>query len=135
MGGRRDFLKGSLALAGAVVVGRATRVQAAETCPSGLVYTKDAPGRWAGKEALHAPMVTVNGGKVTIVTPHPMGAAHFIVKHTLLDAAGKVLGEKTFANTDATAESTHQLPDGFKGVLCAASFCNLHDLWVAQVAV
>jgi superoxide reductase len=136
MASRRDFLKGSLVVAGAAIAARATVARAAESCPAGLLYTKSAPGRWAGKEGAHAPRVTVEGGKVTIVTPHPMSAAHFIVKHTLLDDAGKVLGEKTFTNADAaSAESTHQLPAGFTGGICAASFCNLHDLWVTQATV
>jgi len=135
MGSRRDFIKGTLVLAGAAAVGRAREVRAAESCPAGLIYTLTAPGRWAGKEALHAPQVTVDGAKVTIVTPHPMSPAHYIVKHTLLDATGKVLGEKTFANTDTEAKSVYQLPDGVRGDLCAASFCNLHDLWIAQFTV
>ena len=61
MGTRRDFIKGSLALAGAVVAGNAVNAGRAEAAgfPPGLVYTKDAPGRWAGKEALHAPVVTL----------------------------------------------------------------------------
>lgn len=46
--------------------------------PAGLVYTRDTTGRWAGKEGSHAPKVTVEGGKVTFETPHPMSAPHFI---------------------------------------------------------
>jgi superoxide reductase len=135
MGTRREFIMGALALAGAHAASSATGARAAESCPAGLIYTRTAPGRWAGKEATHAPVVTVDGSKVTIVTPHPMSVAHHIVKHTLLDAAGRVLGEKTFAATDAAAESSHQLPAGFTGELCATSFCNLHDLWITQLSV
>ena len=65
---------------------------------------------------------------------HPMTEKHFIVKHTLLTPEGKVLGEKTFVSTDA-AESTYTLPDGFKGALWAASFCNIHDLWVTEFKI
>ena len=50
MRGRREFLKGSLVVAGVAVAGGAVRLQAASTLPVGLIYTKEAPGRWAGKE-------------------------------------------------------------------------------------
>jgi superoxide reductase len=136
MGNRRDFIKGSLVLAGAVAVaGIPARAKAGAALPAGLVYTKEVPGRWAGKEGLHAPKVTVAGGKVAILTPHPMSAQHFIVKHTLLTSEGKFLGEKTFAPTDAAAESSYDLPADFKGTLWATSFCNLHDLWLTEVTV
>ena len=135
MNGRREFLKGSLVFAGAAVAASAVRVQAASTFPVGLIYTKEAPGRWAGKEGAHAPKVTVEGRKIKVVTSHPMTEKHFIVKHTLLTMEGKVIGEKTFANTEPAAESSYELPAGFKGTLWATSFCNLHDLWLAEFTV
>jgi superoxide reductase len=135
MKGRREFLKGSLALAGAALAGRASEARAAISCQAGLVYTQDAPGRWEGKQGTHAPKITVSGRKVTIVTPHPMTAPHYIVKHSLLKGDGAVLGEKTFANTDPAAESTHELPEGFAGRLLAVSVCNVHDLWVSETAL
>jgi superoxide reductase len=130
--GRRDFMKGSLAAAAVAATGGAAHLQAATKFPAGLIYTKDAPGRWAGKEGTHAPKVTIEGKMVKIVTPHTMSEKHFIVKHTLLTPEGKFLGEKTFANTDTAAESSYQLPEGFKGSLWATSFCNLHDLWLTE---
>ena len=130
---RRDLVKSSVALAGALVAGNAPRAQAS-TLPPGLVYTQEAPGRWAGKEGAHAPKVTVNAGKLTIVTPHPMSAPHFIVKHTLLTPDGKFLGEKVFTAADKP-ESTYELPAGFAGVVWATSFCNLHDLWLTAFTV
>ena len=135
MNGRREFLKGSLLFAGAAMVGIAMGVQAASTFPAALVYTKEAPGRWAGKEGAHVPKVTVEGRKVKVVTPHPMTEKHFIVKHTLVTSEGKFIGERTFANTDPKAESAYELPEGFKGTLWATSFCNLHDLWLAAFTV
>ena len=60
MKGRREFLKGSLVLAAAAIVGSAVPVQPASTFPVALIYTKEAPGRWA-KEGAHAPKVTVEG--------------------------------------------------------------------------
>jgi superoxide reductase len=135
MNGRREFLLGTLAVGAAVAVGRPGTALGAGTAFPPFVYTKENPGRWAGKEGAHAPKVTAEGGKVTILTPHPMTPAHFIVKHTLLTPEGKVLGEKTFTASDAKAESSHELPAGFKGALWATSFCNLHDLWLAELAV
>ena len=138
MSSRRDFLKGSLALGVVVAAGQAVRAgqaQAATAFPPALVYTKDNLGRWAGKEGAHVPKVTVAGGKVTILTPHPMTPPHFIVKHTLLTPEGKIIGEKTFTAADPKAESTYDLPAGFKGALWATSFCNLHDLWLTELTV
>jgi superoxide reductase len=109
--------------------------QAANTFPVALIYTKDTPGRWAGKEGSHAPKVRVEGRNVKVVTPHPMTEKHFIVKHTLVTPAGKLIGEKTFANIDPAAESSYELPEGFKGTLWATSFCNLHDLWLTEFTV
>jgi superoxide reductase len=135
MNSRRDFLKGSLVLGVAVAAGKAGNVQAGSAFPPELVYTKDNPGRWAGKEGSHAPKVTVAGGKVTILTPHPMTPPHVIVKHTLLTPEGKIIGEKTFTAADPKAESAYDLPAGFKGALWATSFCNLHDLWLTELTV
>jgi superoxide reductase len=135
MKGRRDFLKSSLVLAGLAATGGAIRVEAATTFPGGLIYTKEAPGRWAGKEGTHAPRVMVEGRNLKVVTPHPMTKEHFIVKHTLLTPEGKFLGEKTFANTDSAAESSYQLSEGFTGTVWATSFCNLHDLWLTEFKV
>jgi superoxide reductase len=135
MKGRREFLKGSLVFAGAAIVGRAVPAQAAITFPVGLIYTKEAPGRWAGKENAHAPRVTVEGRTARVVTPHPMTQKHFIVKHTLVTAEGKFIGEKAFENTDPAAESSYELPEAFKGTLWATSFCNLHDLWLTEFII
>ena len=135
MNARRDFLKGSVALAGAALAGAAPCAGAAATFPAGLVYTKDAPGRWAGREATHVPKVSIEGRTVKVVTPHTMSPKHYIVKHTVQTPEGKLIGEKTFAPTDTAAESSFPLPDGFRGALWATSFCNLHDLWLAEFAV
>jgi superoxide reductase len=132
MKGRREFIKGSLAAAGAMVVAGVGRLEAKTTFPEGLVYSKDLPQRWAGKAGLHAPKVTVEDGTVKIVTSHPMTEAHYIVKHTLVTPEGKVLGDKTFSFKDAVAESSFTLPAGFKGPLWATSFCNIHDLWLTE---
>lgn len=87
------------------------------------------------KEGSHAPKVTVEGRSVKVVTSHAMTEKHYIVRHTLVTPEGKVIGDKTFGNTDPGAESSYQLPEGFKGPLWATSFCNLHDLWVTVITV
>jgi len=51
MEGRREILKVTLMVAGATLMGTGVPVKAAGTFPAGLIYTKEAPGRWAGKEA------------------------------------------------------------------------------------
>ncbi len=135
MKGRREFLKGSLVAAGAAMVGSPVQVRGASTLPAGLIYTKEGPGRWAGKQGAHVPRVTVEGRNVKLVTPHPMTEKHFIVKHTLLTPEGKLLGERTFASTDSAAESSYELPEGFKGTLWATSFGNLHALWLTAFTV
>lgn len=135
MKGRRDFLKGSLAMAGAAMAGKAVQLEAARLFPDGLVYTKTTPGRWAGKEGAHVPRVTLEGRSLKVVTPHPMTKEHYIVKHTLLTSEGNVIGEKGFSYTDPAAESTYVLPAGMKGPLWVTSFCNIHDLWLTEFAV
>ncbi len=135
---RRDLLKTAAAAAVAATAGSAVSafaVDAAAPSPAGSVYyTKEQPGHWKGKEGTHAPDVKVEGGKVSVVTPHPMTAEHFIVRHTVILADGTVLGAKNFAPTDKP-ESSYELPKDYKGKICATSFCNLHDLWVSEAEV
>jgi superoxide reductase len=91
-------------------------------------------GHWAGVESLHVPIVTVADGVMTIKTPHPMSAPHYIVSHTVVLAGGQFLDRKTFAYTDQPV-STHTLPAGYKGKVMVTSTCNLHDFWVKTVSV
>jgi superoxide reductase len=135
MKGRRDFLKGSVIFAGAAIIGNAGRLHAAMEFSAGLIYTQQAQQRWTGKEGARVPKVTLEGKVIKVVTPHPMNAEHYIVKHTLVTHEDKVLGDKTFANTDNAAESSHTLPEGFKGTLLVTSFCNIHDFWLVEFTV
>lgn len=135
---RRDLLKTAAAAAAVAAAGSAVSVfaadEAAAPAPSAagsVYYTKEQPGHWKGKEGTHAPEVKVEGGKVSVVTPHPMTAEHFIVRHTVMLADGTALGAKNFAPTDKP-ESSYDLPKDYKGKICATSFCNLHDLWVSE---
>jgi superoxide reductase len=98
--------------------------------PKGIYYSKSNQGRWEGKAGSHAPIVTVEGKKVTVETKHGMSDAHFIVKHALLNAEGEVLGETVFTSKDKPV-STFELKE-VPTTMVATSFCNLHDLWVTE---
>jgi desulfoferrodoxin (superoxide reductase-like protein) len=107
------------------------------------VLTVASPGSWAGKEAGHAPRVTVDptGTKVTVFAKHemvPAGGAkpeHHIDLLYLRDAKTKaLLGVAELApNGEAKAEFT--VPAGTTQVVAYAK-CNLHGVWsqVANVA-
>ena len=134
---RRNFLKTAAAATAAAAAGSAVSAFAAEEAvPSlpGIIYTKEQQGRWEGKAGGHAPQITVEAGKVSVITGHPMTAAHFIVRHTLVLADGTVVGDKTFTPSDKP-ESFYDLPKDYKGKICATSFCNLHDLWLTEAKV
>ncbi len=128
---RREFIKGTLIVAaGMVVAGPLAGSAMAATLPPGLVYTKKNPGMWAAKVGSHAPVVSVEGRNVTIRTNHSMSEKHYIVRHTLVSADGRVLGTKTFYPTDKEPVSTFKLPEVYTSTLYATSFCNKHDFWV-----
>ncbi len=99
-----------------------------------VVFSAEDPGHWKGVEALHVPVVTVSNGVMTIKTPHPMTAPHFIVSHTVVLADGTFLDRKTFVYTDEPV-SMHTLPSGYSGIVKVTSTCNLHDFWVKTVSV
>lgn len=132
---RRDFLKTSAVTATFLALGTAGISRASDQpAYSGIVYTRDNPGQWAKKVGSHAPQITVDKDRVTIVTRHPMTAAHYIVRHTLVLADGTVVGGTTFTPTDRP-ESTYTLPPGYSGRLYATSFCNKHDFWLTETRV
>ena len=136
MNHRRDFLKKTVLVAGGLVAGNSAKVQASPgNCLAGVIYTKDNPGKWAKKVGGHAPIVNVEGKKVTITTKHGMSEKHYIVRHTLVSADGKVLGVKTFYPSDSKAVSTHVLSVGAGSRFYATSFCNLHDFWLTEFGV
>jgi superoxide reductase len=146
---RRDFLKTAAGVAAAAATGSAINVLAGEPKKTpapvqaskkagpfaGIIYTKQHPGQWQGKEAVHVPEVTVKDGKVSVVTKHPsMTAEHFVVRHTVVLANVTVIGSKTFAPGDKP-ESSFDLPKGSKGKAYATSFCNQHDFWVTEFTI
>jgi superoxide reductase len=130
---RRDFAKTALFGAAAAALPAAARA-AAPGPQDNLVFTKDDPGHWAGKEAAHVPVATVEGGTLTVKTPHPMSEAHYIVSHSVVLEGGKYLGRAAFTPKDQPM-STHALPPGYKGKVTVASTCNLHDFWVTSITV
>ncbi|EGB13643.1 hypothetical protein DND132_0426 [Pseudodesulfovibrio mercurii] len=132
MSNRRVFLKSALALAAGLSLG--VRRASADTgpFPSNIVYTADDPGQWAKKAPIHLPQVSMADGKLTVQTKHPMSAAHYIVRHTVVGADGKVIGAQVFTPEDKPV-STYDLPP--KGEYYATSFCNLHDFWVTKFTV
>ncbi len=101
---------------------------------AGLVYSAKQPGMWKGKDKSHAPQISVDGQQVTLRTMHGMTAAHYIVRHSLLDAQGNVIGATTFSPDDK-AYSSYRLPKGYKGQITATSFCNKHDLWMTRMQI
>lgn len=134
MSNRRDFLKASLGVAAGLSVANISMVSAGgDTLPAGLIYTMENPGKWDKKVKSHLPMVKVEGNKVTVETKHGMTEKHYIVRHTLVAGNGEVLGEKIFSPDDEEAVSVFELPSG-KTALYATSFCNKHDMWVAEIS-
>ena len=80
--------------------------------PENIIYTKERPGVWKGKDGSHLPVVTSTKEgavlKVTVETKHGMSDAHFIVRHVIISEAGEVLGAKTFTPKDKPV-STHDI--------------------------
>lgn len=133
---RRDFLKTALAVSGGLAVSTLADVSAeAAHFPDGIIYTADNEGMWKGKAGGHAPVITMNGNNITVTTKHVMTEKHFIVRHVALSSDGKVLGSKTFSPADKEAVSNYELPAGYKGKLFVTSFCNQHDLWLAETNI
>lgn len=129
---RRDFLKSSLAVSTGLLAATTIPAMAQESGVTNIfAYSTNEPGRWKGKAGSHAPVVSVEGNKVTVETRHGMAESHYIVKHTLVTAEGEVLGEKVFSPKDKKATSSYEIKGNHKE-LYALSFCNRHDLWVSE---
>jgi superoxide reductase len=131
---RRDFAKTALFGAAFAAAAPAASQAADAGAASNVIFTKDDPGHWAGKEAAHVPVGTVSGGMLTVKTNHPMTAEHWIISHSVVLEGGKYLGRTEFKPTDQ-AVSTYTLPAGYKGKVTITSTCNLHDFWVSSITV
>jgi superoxide reductase len=135
MNTRRKFLQTALVVAGGMAVSPAKKVFASGNAYTGIVYTAKNPGKWEKKVSDHLPQVAVEGKKVTIQTDHSMSEKHYIVRHTLVSADGKFIGGKVFYPSDKKAVSSYELSEDYGKMLYATSFCNKHDLWVAEVKI
>ena len=135
MSSRREFLKSSAVAATVLALSSTLPVQASGSTFSGVIYTKDNPGKWGKKVGSHLPSITVEGSKVTLDTKHPMSDKHYIIRHTLVLEDGTVVGAKTFYPDVKKAVSSYELPAGYKGKIYGTSFCNLHDFWLNEAMV
>ncbi|CCO24114.1 desulfoferrodoxin family protein [Maridesulfovibrio hydrothermalis] len=137
MNSRRKFMAMSAAAAAATFMPIASASASkgeSSKYPQNVIFTQKYPGVWEGKAASHLPQVEVKNDTVTIRTMHPMTEKHYIVRHTLIDEDGNVIGAKTFSNTDKKAVSRFKIPAGNdEDKFYATSFCNKHDFWVAKV--
>ena len=107
--------------------------------PDNIIYSAAHPGVWKGKEGSHIPAVDVkkSGDKLSlrVETKHGMSESHYIVRHTVVTDCGKVVGAKTFKwNDEPTSEYEFEL-DGKCKQFFVMSYCNLHDLWVANTVL
>lgn len=137
MNSRRRFMAMSAAATAAILM-PVTNAAAEKSrrYPSNVVHTRKDPGVWDKKAGSHLPQVEVKNGKAIIRTLHPMTEKHYIVRHTLVDESGNVIGAKTFSNTDEKAVSRFKIPASSKGKKhFATSYCNKHDFWVAPVTL
>jgi len=140
---RRDFIRLTVASAGASLITPALSLAASDkqvAVSSDIYYTKESPGRWAGKVTTHLPAIEITKAgddtTVKIVTAHEMKAyEHYIVKHVLLDKDYKFIDEHLFDPTkESVAISTFTLKN-YSGTVYALSLCNKHDLWLNSAEV
>ena len=100
----------------------------------GEVFTKDAPGKWAGKEGGHTPVCTKNGdGTYTVVVNHGMTAGddekddHWIEYVYAKDAENNIVVIQKFVPTDEAPTITFKFEGA--GAVTPYSYCNKHGMW------
>jgi superoxide reductase len=114
--------------------------EVAQAEPEEVVFTRDDPGPWAGKEEVHLPQITFEktaaGLKVTIAVGHEMNAEkpHYIMWIKLLDGEDNLIGEKSFQAVDEKAEAIFEIQSA-PALLKAYAMCNLHGLWLEKQEV
>jgi len=103
--------------------------------PENIIYTKDQPGVWKGKDGGHLPQISASTEDdqllVDVETLHGMSEKHYIVRHTIVSAEGEVLGAKTFHWKDEPV-SQHKIKAQPGSDVYVLSYCNLHDLWLVK---
>lgn len=135
---RRNFIRLTAASAAASLIVHSLTMAAGDEQASAsrdIYYTKEAPGRWAGKIATHLPLIEItkaeNVTTVKIVTPHEIkGYEHYIVKHVLLDKNYKFIDEHLFNPTTENAAASSFTLTNYSGAVYALNLCNKHDLWL-----
>jgi len=106
---------------------------AARLKSAGAVLTASAPGKWAGKEGKHVPLVEIHGGVATVTVPHGMDEDHFIELVWAKDQTGAVVAAAEFKPGAAVkAELKFALPTGATAITAYES-CNLHGVWASAV--
>ncbi|MFC4269970.1 hypothetical protein GQF03_05515 [Sneathiella chungangensis] len=100
-----------------------------------LYYTKDAPGRWKGKEETHVPMIERSGNSIEVTTGHEMdGYVHYIIKHILLNENLEFV-EETLFNPEIDAPISEHDITGLNNRLYMVSLCNKHDAWLNMLTL
>ncbi|MEJ2611234.1 MAG: desulfoferrodoxin family protein [Candidatus Thiodiazotropha sp.] len=132
---RRTFLLSSSATTAiATLSSIAQATENSSLPPKNLIFTEKNGGKWRSKKGTHVPKFEINGRIVKVNTDHGQSEYHYIVRHTLLLEDGTMVGAKTFMFNDAPM-SEYELPVGYKGRIIATSFCNKHDLWLAETYI
>lgn len=117
-----------------------TQAEPDDTKPEAVVFTRDDPGPWAGKEDVHLPQIafekTDAGLRVTVAVGHEMNAEkpHYIMWIKLLDGEDNIIGEKSFQAVDMKAEAIFEIQTT-PALLKAYALCNLHGLWFEKEEV
>ena len=132
---RRTFLLNSTVTATIATLGSTAQASTEISLPpENLIFTEEHTGKWRSKKGTHMPHIEVTGSMIKISTDHGQSKKHHIVRHTLLLEDGTMVGAKTFTFNDAPI-SEYALPAGYRGKIYATSFCNQHDLWLAETTL
>ena len=134
---RRDLIRLGVLTTATTLFAPASMLAAAGTAnplasplAGSVFYTRERPGRWAGKEAGHTPTFKRSGATITVTTGHGMdGYVHYIVKHVILDEHFGFVRETMFDPAKDAPISRHDI-GGLKNAVYALSLCNKHDAWV-----
>ena len=99
-----------------------------------ILFSETDYGHWGDWVSLHVPQVKLDGGVLTVTTPHPQSDEHYIVSHAVVLAGGVFLSRETFSSSQQPV-SQHPLPRGYAGGVTVISNCNRHDTWVKTLVV
>lgn len=94
-------------------------------------YTREAPGKWKGKEDEHLPTVTAADGRLVVKNTHPMSKDHHIARQQIRDSKGNIIADQLLGLKDKP-ESTFILPMPAGETLSVVSICNMHGTWKSE---